>query len=1234
MRDWHKYFQANPQKEHDWKDFVQLLRVSLSVTEPRDVMRDSLTSFHKNGMYSSSATITNATEAYDIIDFLAIMQTRRIDMIPASWFPEFDAQVGGTASILEGWSATAPDGHKVSYVYKRVHRETSKEADRSKEYRALMAEIYILGHPVVRHHPNIIGLEGVYWDTVYGEAWPVLIFKRASYGDLRQFMKSEEGKKLGFKERLKLCREIANALLLMHSCHAIHGDLKPDNILIFKDVEGEYSAKVADFGYSTLFAQDIDVAEVVLPTSWPWTAPEIEDCSTVTFEQAKQADLFSFGLICLWTLSHDVLPHGQSQGQNEPDPHIMWEWKRRGNLPLYAATNVCMTIPDLNYENGKWVIAIDCIFDNCLALCRDNRKLELEWLSASFGCYQEPLPLIDIYSKSIPGLSDSSFDLISAFSEFRASGQSTWATVFRSLEARAQHHIDSTARAVAAYQVAFCYLVGFGTPMDKRESQSWIQKSNRTQADLDDAVQMIREDTSFIFKNITVSLDYFDQVRPLNDQSRNTKGILDADNTDSSQESLTGFSTKNILEASMIARIANSLDNTEPREIKMRIDPTVYHSEESCRERLAELMSQQLGVPATDMSFTNMKFLINPDCKSSVFPIEYSNENAERQTDQTSPEKEDKLVLNVQRKRRIFGPEHPDTLRSMDTLSQFYIQHERMPEALPLQIQTMDSQKVNLGREHPLALKAMEKTAALYFLLGNYKECETILLEVLELEKRVLGVKHVNTSGILYLLGDLSVAYSSNGMVEDAVRITEIILETRKKALGKEDESTLKVIFSLALLHYRKKFRLNKATEILENAIKIAETSLSRGHLLTMELMHLLAAVYLARHERHESGMIGKIHDIDKKIKQVISRGAVSRPTMSNFPGADDDQRRRDLYINVGQPVSNFVTQNINQDLVEDGIRQAERALELLDDASPDRSNALAKISNAYMFKFDCYSDLEDLDIAAVWAEQAAIVLSEDDAHLAFQFEALGKIYKIRYDITDEMGDLESCIQCYEKSVMFTLGGDEKLGERLYLLAFFLNEKYDLTMDTEALDLAIIWMEQVVDIAIGKFAVYGSFLLSEWLKSRFMMLRSQEDIDNAIDVLKRAEVLILNDTSEDHYRMRLAALYETRFEECGHSLEDINESICEVEKAVKAVEHPKEKAPTSDDNYGLSLCNLSRAHLKRYIHFRTLGDINKAAEKIDIAIQLIQPESSLRQGVMETHAQVHGLLNQAWKDKK
>ncbi|KAI3322013.1 hypothetical protein HD806DRAFT_523435 [Xylariaceae sp. AK1471] len=80
----------------------------------------------------------------------------------------------------------------------------------------------------------------------------------------------------------------------------VHGDLKPQNILIFKDKNGSWLAKVADFGFSKWHTNHLDRLE--LPRSWPWYAPEYLEYPDFTPQQAMRMDVFSFGMLCLWLI--------------------------------------------------------------------------------------------------------------------------------------------------------------------------------------------------------------------------------------------------------------------------------------------------------------------------------------------------------------------------------------------------------------------------------------------------------------------------------------------------------------------------------------------------------------------------------------------------------------------------------------------------------------------------------------------------------------------------------------------------------------------------------------------------------------------------------------------------------------------------------------------------------------------------------------------------------------------
>jgi serine/threonine protein kinase len=91
----------------------------------------------------------------------------------------------------------------------------------------------------------------------------------------------------------------------------IHGDIKPQNMLVFKDATGKITVKVTDFGYSTL-ATDKE-GTVFLPMSRPWTAPE-HHFRGFEPSAAKKTDVYSFGMLCLWVLLGSV-----DRGQNSAE---------------------------------------------------------------------------------------------------------------------------------------------------------------------------------------------------------------------------------------------------------------------------------------------------------------------------------------------------------------------------------------------------------------------------------------------------------------------------------------------------------------------------------------------------------------------------------------------------------------------------------------------------------------------------------------------------------------------------------------------------------------------------------------------------------------------------------------------------------------------------------------------------------------------------------------------------
>jgi len=70
-------------------------------------------------------------------------------------------------------------------------------------------------------------------------------------------------------------------------------------VLISCDHSGSYTAKVTDFGYSTLVSSDDDL--IMMPKSKPWHAPEWHHRG-IKLSEAMKMDVYSFGMLCLWLL--------------------------------------------------------------------------------------------------------------------------------------------------------------------------------------------------------------------------------------------------------------------------------------------------------------------------------------------------------------------------------------------------------------------------------------------------------------------------------------------------------------------------------------------------------------------------------------------------------------------------------------------------------------------------------------------------------------------------------------------------------------------------------------------------------------------------------------------------------------------------------------------------------------------------------------------------------------------
>ncbi|KAJ6535373.1 hypothetical protein DFH09DRAFT_1404452 [Mycena vulgaris] len=197
-------------------------------------------------------------------------------------------------------------------------------------------------------------------------------------------------------------------------------------------------------------------------------------------------------------------------------------------------------------------------------------------------------------------------------------------------------------------------------------------------------------------------------------------------------------------------------------------------------------------------------------------------------------------VIVVERRRRILGGEHPDTLSAMNNLANTYSELGQSQEAEQLQVEVLKQQRKMLGEEHPDTLTATNNLATTYSQLGRSQEAEDLRVEVLEKWRQILGEEHPHT---LSAMSNLANTYSELGRSQEAQELRVEVLEKRRKILGGGHPATLISMNNLGETYF-KLGQWQEAEELLVEVLEQQRKILGREHPNTLISMNNLADTY------------------------------------------------------------------------------------------------------------------------------------------------------------------------------------------------------------------------------------------------------------------------------------------------------------------------------------------------------------------------------------------------------
>lgn len=203
------------------------------------------------------------------------------------------------------------------------------------------------------------------------------------------------------------------------------------------------------------------------------------------------------------------------------------------------------------------------------------------------------------------------------------------------------------------------------------------------------------------------------------------------------------------------------------------------------------------------------------------------------------------------------GPDHPDTLTSLDSLAMERWKQDKLAEAVKLGRQAVEKRQRVLGAEHQDTLWSQINLGLfLSELQGGWgadpeqlDEAETLLRQVIDTSKRTLGPDHHHT---LYGQMCLYCVLGMKGKTEDSLALKRETLAARKRSLGLDHPDTLRSMCDLAW-SLEEVGKLDEAETLCRQALEARRRVLGDAHVETFWGWYQLAFILVDQKKPKEA---------------------------------------------------------------------------------------------------------------------------------------------------------------------------------------------------------------------------------------------------------------------------------------------------------------------------------------------------------------------------------------------
>ncbi|KNB14978.1 hypothetical protein FOXG_13716 [Fusarium oxysporum f. sp. lycopersici 4287] len=318
---------------------LALTRVTAEAPDPGPI--EDLTTFAQQ-LHTTGLPICEAADLEDLNDGAAIGSGTTMTVFKCLWKSKNKAVAVKRVNLGIALGQSQHEAHSQKY---------------SGLLKSLLREMRVMNHPWCKAHPNFVELLGISWDAVTSDGGissyrPAMIVELAdpTTPQLRDLVKSSRYP-LGLKEQgmmFDLLTDVAEGVTMLHAMKIVHGDLKPDNILLFR-TKDRLVAKLSDFGFCSPFT---DIEYKIGGTPY-WNAPEcMPDAPEElrAFRKTITRDLYSFGLVMAYSL-FSILPYDE-EGEHDADTMTVQDWKLNQDARIFLHEQIIVYVLDFHSTNS------------------------------------------------------------------------------------------------------------------------------------------------------------------------------------------------------------------------------------------------------------------------------------------------------------------------------------------------------------------------------------------------------------------------------------------------------------------------------------------------------------------------------------------------------------------------------------------------------------------------------------------------------------------------------------------------------------------------------------------------------------------------------------------------------------------------------------------------------------------------------------------------------------------